>query len=83
MPGYDGNPDSGAEAALEHVDNLIHASRSMLQGPVLSHCLDCGDPIPVARREAAKAAGIKCTYCIQCQSSHDKAPKVKMLTHIL
>lgn len=83
MAGYGDTPDAGAEAALDHVDNLIYASRSMLEGPVLSHCLDCGDPIPVARRSAAKAAGIKCTFCIQCQSSHDKAPRVKMLTHIL
>lgn len=83
MAGYGDTPDAAADAARDHVDNLVHASRELLEGPVLGVCLDCGDPIPAARREAAAKIGIKCCYCINCQEDHDKAPSVKMLTHIL
>jgi RNA polymerase-binding transcription factor DksA len=83
MPGYDGNPDSASEAALEHVDNLINASQKMLAGPILSHCKECGEEINPKRVEAARANGMTCQYCIDCQEMHDKIPKIKMLDHIL
>lgn len=30
----------------------------------LSHCQDCGNPIPFARQQAAKG----CTRCLDCQT---------------
>jgi RNA polymerase-binding transcription factor DksA len=83
MPGYDGNPDAAAEAAQDHVDSLVHAASSMLQGPVLTHCKDCGEEIDPRRVEAARVGGRTCQYCIDCQEDHDRAPRVRMLDHIL
>lgn len=83
MSGYEGNPDAAAEAAQDHVDSLINASQQMLVGPVLTRCKDCGEEINPLRVEAARKAGRACQYCIDCQEDHDKAPKVRMLDHIL
>lgn len=35
----------------------------------LSHCSDCGEPIPEARRNAVRG----CTRCVQCQTDAEKA----------
>jgi RNA polymerase-binding transcription factor DksA len=83
MAGYEGNPDAAAQAAQEHLENLIQASSDHLKGPVLKQCADCGDDINPARVEAAIAGGRACKYCIECQPYHDKARSVRMLDHIL
>lgn len=83
MSGYTGNPDAEAEHALVLSENGIHASRQLLEGRVLTHCADCGERIPVARRQYAIKANMKCEYCVSCQEAHDKAPRVKMLDRIL
>ena len=83
MSGYTGNPDAEAEHALILAENGINAARSMLQGPVLTECQSCAEPINPKRVHALQAAGMKCMYCIICQQKHDKAPRVKMLDRIL
>lgn len=83
MSGYIGNPDAEAEHALILAENGIAAAQSMLKGQVRTHCLDCGEPIAEARRQAAIKANHKCEYCISCQPKHDKAPSVRMLDRIL
>lgn len=83
MSGYIGNPDAESEHAMILSENGIAASQSMLQGQVLTHCLDCGEPIAEARRQAALKSGHKCEYCIECQPAHDKSPSIRMLDHIL
>lgn len=83
MSGYGGNPDMEAEHAIILSENGVGAARAMLQGRVLTHCSDCGDPIPEQRRLYAIKANMKCEYCVTCQSSHDKAPRIKMLDHVL
>jgi RNA polymerase-binding transcription factor DksA len=83
MSGYTGNPDAEAEHALILAENGVASSQQMLKGAVLVHCLDCGDEINPARRQAAQALGHKCSFCITCQPYHDKAAKVKMLDRIL
>lgn len=83
MSGYTGNPDAEAEHALILAENGIASSQQMLKGAVLVYCLDCGDEINPARRQAALALGHICKYCIVCQPSHDTATKVKMLDRIL
>ena len=51
------------------VEDAVRRSRSQLpRGESLSHCEECGEPIPQARREAI--AGVR--LCIACQSEHDK-----------
>lgn len=80
MSGYAGNSDLESEHALILSENGIGAARAMLPtGDSATHCWDCGDPIPEARRIAQKG----CKYCINCQVDHDKAPRVKMLDRIL
>lgn len=80
MSGYAGNPDAESEHALILSENGIAAARSMLPtGSSALYCLDCGDPIPEARRQAQRG----CKYCIECQPYHDVLPRVKMLDRIL
>jgi phage/conjugal plasmid C-4 type zinc finger TraR family protein len=44
--------------------NAIAAVRNNLpQGPSLSHCEECGDPIPEARRMAVP--GVR--HCVECK----------------
>lgn len=83
MSGYTGNPDAEAEHALILAENGINASRSMISGPVLDDCLDCGEAINPHRIEAMKRIGMRCMYCIACQPNHDKARGFKMLDRIL
>jgi phage/conjugal plasmid C-4 type zinc finger TraR family protein len=69
------------QAAIDSVDNLVDEARAELYtGPSLTHCDDCGDKIPEARRKA-----IPCTRCISCQEAYDSRPKsrVRLLDHIL
>ncbi len=50
------------------VDDAVRRARSRLpQGRSLSHCEECGESIPKARREAVP--GVR--YCIVCQESVD------------
>lgn len=60
--------DCHQEVIQATVDNAIDFARSQLgKGESRTHCLDCDEPIPEARRKAVKG----CKYCIQCQQSHD------------
>ena len=83
MSGYIGNPDVEAEHAMILAENGIAAAQSMLEGRVLTHCLDCEEPIAEARRAAAIKSNHKCEYCISCQPAHDRAPAIRMLDRIL
>ena len=83
MSGYIGNPDAEAEHAMILAENGIAAAQSMLEGRVLTHCLDCEEPIAEARRAAAIKSNHKCEYCISCQPAHDRAPAIRMLDRIL
>ena len=42
MSGYTGNPDAESEHALILSENGVNACRSVVEGPVLEECLDCG-----------------------------------------
>lgn len=78
MSGY-GSPDDHAEHALIMAENGIHHSSTLIQGPVRERCVDCGDTIPPARVEFLTRKGMRCEYCVQCQSAHDTAPRVRMV----
>lgn len=49
-------------------DAVAGARARMPAGDSLSHCEDCGEPIPERRREAL--AGVR--TCVACQSERDK-----------
>ena len=52
----------------DSVKDAVSAARARLPaGESLSHCEDCGEPIPPRRREAL--AGVR--TCVSCQSMRD------------
>ncbi len=63
-----------AEGAVQEqidatVKDAIERAKSQLpQGPSLSHCAECGEPIAEARRAAIPGVRL----CLPCQSEHDK-----------
>ncbi|WP_038093970.1 DksA/TraR family C4-type zinc finger protein [Acidihalobacter prosperus] len=48
-------------------DALRQARSRMPQGEGLSHCAECGEPIPPARRRAIPGVRL----CVACQETHD------------
>lgn len=64
-------------------ENGIRAAQSMVEGPVLDECLDCGEEINPKRVEAMRKIGMRCMYCIACQPKYDRAGGIKMLDRIL
>ena len=52
------------------VKDAVERARSRLpQGPALTHCAECGEPIAEARRQAV--AGVR--LCLACQQAADAA----------
>ena len=50
------------------VKDAVERARSQLpQGPSLTHCAECGDPIPEARRLAVPGVRL----CLACQQAAD------------
>jgi phage/conjugal plasmid C-4 type zinc finger TraR family protein len=55
------------------VEDAVKLARSRLpEGKGLTHCEECGDTIPEARRQAIP--GVR--YCVNCQSELDKQQTV-------
>jgi phage/conjugal plasmid C-4 type zinc finger TraR family protein len=52
-------------------DGVARAKSKIPQGPSATHCQDCGEPIPEARREAL--AGVR--LCVACQQKVDADAK--------
>ncbi len=51
------------------VEDAVKRARSqMRKGPSATHCEECGDPIPEARRRAV--AGVR--LCLPCQEAFDR-----------
>lgn len=50
-------------------DAVAFARAGLTQGPGSSHCVECGEPIPDARRRALPAA----RTCIACATAQDGA----------
>lgn len=67
-----GPADGVQDTIAATLDNAVDHARSQLERsqsrPSRTHCLECGEQIPEARRKASPG----CQYCIECQSSHDK-----------
>ena len=60
--------EMGQLHALHLNDNAIAAVRAAIPtGESLEFCAECGDKIPLARRNAARG----CILCIYCQSIHE------------
>jgi len=52
------------------IDGVMRARASMPTGKAETHCLECGDEIPEARRRVLP--GVR--TCIRCQSERDRRP---------
>ena len=53
----------------DSVAEAIERARAQLpSGPGLTHCEECGEPIPEARRQAVPGVRL----CITCQSARDE-----------
>ena len=60
----------------DSVKDAVSAARARLPaGDSLTHCEDCGDPIPPRRREAL--AGVR--TCVACQSVRDGAVRHSLI----
>jgi phage/conjugal plasmid C-4 type zinc finger TraR family protein len=49
-------------------DGVRRAQSRLAQGPALTHCYECGHPIPEARRNAVPGVRL----CLACQEAHDR-----------
>lgn len=90
MSGYAGDADLSLHQAIQG-ENGVEAIRQSMVGAVLTHCLDCEEPIPEARRQLAIRDGMKCEYCVSCLEEIQRLEKLaghvagrpKMLTKML
>lgn len=63
------------DAIVERMDQMtelfVAETRKLIYtGESASHCEECGEPIPEARRRV-----IACQYCLPCQAKLEKAPR--------
>lgn len=63
-----GNIDNFQDTIKATIDDgILRARANLPKGDSEKFCLECGEPIPEARRKALK--GVK--FCIECQSLKD------------
>lgn len=61
--------DAVSDQIAHSIEDEIARARSLLpKGESLSHCEECGDPIPEARQRALPGVRL----CIRCQEEEDK-----------
>lgn len=65
--------DGAEQEQIENtLDDAVQRARSQLpRGESLEECVECGDPIPEARRKAMPGVRL----CIVCQAALDKKQK--------
>ena len=49
-------------------DGIERARRQLHTGPSLTHCEECGEPIPLARQKAVPGVRL----CVSCQEAADR-----------
>lgn len=66
--------DGAVQEQIESsIEDAVQRARSQLtRGESLSHCEECGEPIPQARRQALPGVRL----CIACQSERDREQAV-------
>jgi len=65
-------PDGAVQDQIDDtvMDGVLRARSRMPTGEGETHCMECGDEIPQARRQALP--GVR--TCIACQSARDSRP---------
>ena len=66
----DGAVQDQIDASID--DAIKHARNQLPKGASRTHCVECEDPIPEARREAIPGVQL----CIACQSLRDEQSKL-------
>jgi RNA polymerase-binding transcription factor DksA len=82
MSGYAGDASASAQQNhLDVVDNAIVAARLSITYGCDDHseCLDCGDEIPLERRQILPGV----MYCVHCQPKHSTKFNIKTVTKML
>lgn len=67
----DGAVQEQIEASIQ--DELARIKRPATDRPSRTHCIDCEEPIPEARRQAVPGV----TLCLDCQQERDVAPRTR------
>ena len=64
--------DGGVQEQIDDTvtDEVKNARARLIAGEGATHCDECGEPIPEARRQALPSA----RTCVQCQSARDRRP---------
>ena len=65
-------PDGAVQDQIDDTvtDEVMRARARIATGEGQTHCLECGEEIPAARRRAVP--GVR--TCIECQSDRDRRP---------
>jgi phage/conjugal plasmid C-4 type zinc finger TraR family protein len=65
-------PDGAVQDQIDDtvMDGVLRARARMPAGEGETHCVECGEEIPAARRRALP--GVR--TCVTCQSAHDSRP---------
>jgi phage/conjugal plasmid C-4 type zinc finger TraR family protein len=67
-------PDGAVQDQIDDTikDAVMHARAQLPSGEGETHCLECGEEIPAARRRAVQ--GVR--RCVACQAEVDASPAV-------
>lgn len=65
-------PDGAVQDQIDDTitDGVLRARASIPVGESLTHCIECGEEIPAARRRAIR--GVR--TCVVCQAERDRRP---------
>jgi phage/conjugal plasmid C-4 type zinc finger TraR family protein len=55
-------------SVTQNEDAVAKIRSQIPRGPSLSHCVECGEPIPEARQRAISG----CTHCVDCQQFNER-----------
>lgn len=64
---YEESEQGQLHAIHLHMNAVAVIQRKLGYGPSLSHCMECGEPIPLKRQQVIKG----CKYCVDCQTSFE------------
>ena len=65
-------PDGAVQDQVDDTvaEGILRARARMPSGEAATHCAECGEPIPAARREALPGVRL----CVPCQTERDGRP---------
>lgn len=60
------------EHGVHHAATMRRMKQSLCGRPSTQLCIDCGDPIPKARRELMEKINMTCERCVTCQAASER-----------